>query len=806
MTAGITRPPLLPVRRALMLALGIVIGHRLLLAVAGQDAAQQSVLHYLYTVVLGLVVTVGMWYVAQHLPPDNDQKVRTAWRLLALGLTLSLLGAVFEGLVDRGPSLADGFYLTFYPVFGAGLLFLSGASLSRSDQIKIVLDTAIVMIATFMLFWITLIVPTLAAARSQEPLATAIAMAYPFGDWALLFAVLRLLFSRSGRVRPALLLCLALSGFEMIVADAAYLAQSLAGDYQPGNWADTIYISALGLLIVAMAVQLSPQSSSSALPSAARVPVPRQFSWSVYIPYLFVGVAYGLLIWTGNHLPLISFDLLAWMVGSIISLVLVRQVVALRENTRLSGQLQAELIERKAAEQAVRELNADLEHRVSERTVELTREIAERQQAEQVLQQYVERLTTLHEIDQAILAEQPIGVIARAVLSRIQRLVSNQQASVILFEPEADVAVVVAALVDGEITTPDLHFPLSDFEISAAPQPGRVHVVDDVTQLAAPSPMEQRLIAAGIRSYLEAPVSSKEQIIGALRLESPDCAAFGVEINAIATEVADQLAIAIQQIRLFEQVRRHTLELEQRVADRTRDLTIANERLAELDRLKSKFVADVSHELRTPIANLKLYAELLDRGKPEKQADYVNVVRQQTQRLSQLVEDILDLSRLERARVQLTFGSIDLNAIIDPIVASQLARTDGTGLRLIFTAAENLPAVRGDGRQLSQVITNLLTNALNYTAAGFVQVSTSLEDGQVCLGIADSGLGIGSDDLPHIFDRFYRGRLTRQRNIPGSGLGLAIVKEIVDLHGGHIDVTSRLGEGTSFRVCFPPVA
>jgi signal transduction histidine kinase len=111
--------------------------------------------------------------------------------------------------------------------------------------------------------------------------------------------------------------------------------------------------------------------------------------------------------------------------------------------------------------------------------------------------------------------------------------------------------------------------------------------------------------------------------------------------------------------------------------------------------------------------------------------------------------------------------------------------------------------LRADANQLAQVVTNLIANALSYTAAGYVRVSTLAENTEVCLSVADSGSGIAPDDLPHVFERFYRGQHVLKNDVPGTGLGLAIVKEIVDLHEGHIEVDSQPGHGTTFRVWLP---
>ncbi len=281
-------------------------------------------------------------------------------------------------------------------------------------------------------------------------------------------------------------------------------------------------------------------------------------------------------------------------------------------------------------------------------------------------------------------------------------------------------------------------------------------------------------------------------------------------MSAAVIEVAGEKCVLsitrdiTERKRVEDEIRRLNEDLEQRVLERTRELAEANARLTELDQLKSKFVSDVSHELRTPIANLKLYIDLLERGKPDKQSQYIKVLHQQVRRVAALVDDILDLSRLERRQEQgLIYRAVALNEVVDQIVLAHQPRAEADGLRLTFAPAPDLPPVRADANQLAQVVTNLVTNALNYTPAGYVRVSTYVENGEVCLRVVDSGSGIAAEDLPHIFERFYRGQRVLKNDMPGTGLGLAIVKEIVDLHEGRIEVDSQPGRGTTFRVWLP---
>jgi signal transduction histidine kinase len=195
----------------------------------------------------------------------------------------------------------------------------------------------------------------------------------------------------------------------------------------------------------------------------------------------------------------------------------------------------------------------------------------------------------------------------------------------------------------------------------------------------------------------------------------------------------------------------------------------------------------------------------MERGRAERREHYLDVLKQETKRLEQLIESTLNLSRLDMADTQINFEEIDLNTLIGQVVVAYRPRADLDNLAFNFTPGENMPPVHGSRNQLAQVINNLLSNAFNYTTEGFVHVRTHLDNGnnQVVLEVIDSGIGIDLEDLPHLFDRFYRGQHTGQSDIPGTGLGLAIAKEIVDLHHGSIEVDCTQEGETVFRVRLP---
>ncbi len=323
---------------------------------------------------------------------------------------------------------------------------------------------------------------------------------------------------------------------------------------------------------------------------------------------------------------------------------------------------------------------------------------------------------------------------------------------------------------------------------------------------------------AWIRSHIVAPIFYGDHVLGMLRLTSAAPNFFTerdaerliplTNIAAIALINAQIYAQAQREIterkRAEEAVRTLNQQLEQRVDERTAALAAANERLQHLDRLKSQFVADVSHELRTPITVLSLKLELLQR-KPEKLLEHLPELEKQVDQLTTLVSDILDISRLELGRDKVNFTTVNVNELAEQVVAAHREHAETADLSLTFTPCETTTLVRGERNQLAQVITNLLANAIKYTTEGSVQVVIGRDEQRVYIEVCDSGSGIPADDLPHLFERFYRGRPTGSLGIPGTGLGLSMVKEIVDIHGGDIDIESQLGQGSTFRVWLPRV-
>jgi two-component system phosphate regulon sensor histidine kinase PhoR len=231
------------------------------------------------------------------------------------------------------------------------------------------------------------------------------------------------------------------------------------------------------------------------------------------------------------------------------------------------------------------------------------------------------------------------------------------------------------------------------------------------------------------------------------------------------------------------------------------DLTAAE----TVNRMRQDFVANVSHELRTPLTSLRGYAEtLLDGGLDDaaSREGFVRIIRDQAERLQALVDDLLSLAELERPEAQARRERFDLRELLARHVAAARDGADRAGLVLALEDGPPLEVV-ADRARMEQVIANLLDNALKYTERGRIDVRAGGEGATAWCEVADTGPGIPAEDLPRIFERFYRVDKARSRDKGGTGLGLSIVKHVLSLHGGEVSASSTVGQGSTFRFELP---
>lgn len=226
--------------------------------------------------------------------------------------------------------------------------------------------------------------------------------------------------------------------------------------------------------------------------------------------------------------------------------------------------------------------------------------------------------------------------------------------------------------------------------------------------------------------------------------------------------------------------------------------------LKELDKLKSEFVAIVSHDLRSPLTAILGYVELLERVGPlnEDQTEFVNRVKQSVDNITNLISDLLDIGRLE-AGIALDIEECDLPNLLNTILDEFAARIEAKKLQLKQIVSPKQLLISGDHKRLHQAFTNLISNAVKYTPEkGVIGLQVTEMNGQAIVEIADTGVGIASEDIPHIFDKFYRAKNVLS-GFEGTGLGLSIVKSVIERHNGRIWVNSQMGKGTVFSIILP---
>ena len=227
--------------------------------------------------------------------------------------------------------------------------------------------------------------------------------------------------------------------------------------------------------------------------------------------------------------------------------------------------------------------------------------------------------------------------------------------------------------------------------------------------------------------------------------------------------------------------------------------------LRQLESTRREFVSNVSHELRSPLASVSLMAETLEDGAIADEAvarDFLGRIRREVDRMNALVEDLLELARIESGREPEPHAPVQLAPVMEEAVAQFRARAAQKRVRLEHETPQHLPAVMADQNRIGQVLTNLLDNALKWTeAGGAIRLWAEEQATAVHVSVRDTGAGIAPEDLPHVFERFYK--VDRARRDGGTGLGLSIVKHIVQMYGGEVSAQSRLGEGSTFSFTVP---
>ena len=467
-------------------------------------------------------------------------------------------------------------------------------------------------------------------------------------------------------------------------------------------------------------------------------------------------------------------------------------------------------------------VTADTQDEVGQLTTSINRMARALQQREEAISTYVHTITkqvtqlsTLHQTGIAITSTLDIQKLFATVLQLLRKNLGFHRMVLVLQDPDHKKGIVselsgISPELEQQVR--HLEFPIIsgtlDETLLILGRPVLAYDLEEVSHKMNPLilPFCRRM---GVMSFILAPLLIHQRVLGYLGADRGNQRCTQEDLDLLLT-IASHVAVAIDNAQTYEDVEKLAQTLEERVAERTQDLRSANDRLRELDQLKSSFVSIVSHELRTPMTSIKGLVENMLDGLTgdlnDRQTFYLGRVKYNIERLTRMINDLLDLSRIEAGRMNLHQSAVNIGSLAREVVETLQPLAQERSLILEAQVAAAIGIIQGDRDKLIQIFTNLINNALKFTESpGTVTVEVRQRgDDMIQTCVIDTGCGISPEEQQIIFERFYRGQSSEMKN-RGAGLGLAITRSLVELHGGSIWVESALGEGSRFYFILPVI-
>ena len=424
--------------------------------------------------------------------------------------------------------------------------------------------------------------------------------------------------------------------------------------------------------------------------------------------------------------------------------------------------------------------------------IENARLFQELQSRTEQLGESVEQFRALAEVSQAVNSTLDLDQVLSTIVTRAVQLSATNFGAVYEYE-EADEQLRLRATygLDADVVEAMLAktLRLGEGATGEAAQTRAPVEIANVGSANFDGELRKVIDRAGVRSLLAIPLLREGRVLGALSVSRTVTGTFPPEVTELLQTFAAQSAVAIQNARLFREIEKKSRELE-----------IASQH-------KSQFLANMSHELRTPLNAILGYTELIvDKiyGEiPQKITDVLDRVQKSGRHLLGLINDVLDLSKIEAGQLSLTLSDYSVHDAVQSAVTAVEPLAKEKGLRLVVDVAAKLPVGRADERRIVQVLLNLVGNAIKFTEAGEVAVRVRRDNGFFMVGVSDTGPGIPQAQHERIFEEFQQADGSATRANGGTGLGLAIARKIIELHGGRIWVESVVGKGSTFTFSLP---
>jgi signal transduction histidine kinase len=418
-----------------------------------------------------------------------------------------------------------------------------------------------------------------------------------------------------------------------------------------------------------------------------------------------------------------------------------------------------------------------LEQKVAERTRDLARSVAE--------------LKALEEIGRAVTSSLNIKSVLATIVTRAVELTHADAGAIYSYDSSRDafeLAGTHALAPSFQDVVRAIRIRLDESALGLSAKQRRPICLPDLST-APDYPLRDLTLSAGFHSVLIVPLLGPEEVLGALVLQRRIIGDFPASTIGLMRTFADQSVLAMNNARLFREVE-----------EKGRELAIANEH-------KSQFFANMSHELRTPLNGILGFAELLLDGLygtlPERALEILERIQKDGKHLLGLINDVLDISKIEAGQLSLSFDEYSLQGVVEAVITSIGVLAQAKGIEVRAVISPDLPVGYGDERRLTQVLLNIVGNAIKFTDAGSVEVHASAIGDHFVIAVRDTGPGIPAADQARIFEDFQQidNSITRQKG--GTGLGLSIARRLVTVHGGRIDLRSTPGAGSTFTILLP---
>jgi len=450
-----------------------------------------------------------------------------------------------------------------------------------------------------------------------------------------------------------------------------------------------------------------------------------------------------------------------------------------RSKPGLFSERQVELLKTFADQAVIAVQNVRLFNQLEARTQQLTRSVSE--------------LQALSEVGQAISSTLDLETVLTAIVTRARQLTGMDGASLYEYDETREQFHLHTAdglpegLMEALRATPMRKGEGALGRMAVSHE--TVQIADTADEKLYQSRVRDLLVRLGYRSLLAVPLLREDQLFGGLVVNRSTTGNFAPEVSELLRAFATQSTLAIQNARLFREIEQKGRELE------------------AASRHKSEFLANMSHELRTPLNAIIGFSEVLAERMfgdvNDKQAEYLADILESGRHLLSLINDILDLSKIEAGRLELEPTSFDLPMTVENTLILVRERAERRNVKLSRVIDDRLGAIRADERKIKQVLLNLLSNALKFTPeSGHIDVRAAMDDGGVRVSVSDTGIGIAPEDQQAVFEEF-RQVGASSRKVEGTGLGLAISRKLIELHGGKLWVESVVGEGSTFTFTLP---